>query len=1004
MEFRVLGPMEVWHGGRQVPLGGAKPRALLTALVLDAGHVLPVDRLIEAVWGEAPPPTARAVLQTYVAALRRAFDRAGLPAVIVSHRVGYLAEVPAEAVDRDVFERLAAEGRLHARDGRPAEAAVRFRAALALWQGAALGGIGDSFLRAEALRLEELRQAVIEERISAELATGRAEDLVDELTELVALHPVRERLRRDLMITLYRSGRQADALAAFGEGRRVLIEELGIEPGPELRRTHEAILRSDPALLGVAEPGPPPPRQLPSAPPDFTGREEEIATLRAGLAQAGSTPVQVISGAGGTGKTSLALKVAHMAAGLYPDGQLYVELRGTADAQASPEEILGRLLRQLDPAATTPPATLEERASRFRTLLAGRRKLLVLDDAASEAQVRPLLPGTPGCAVIVTSRNRLSGLAGAAFVDLGVLPRDAAMTLLARIAGRDRISADQEAAQQIVRRCGGLPLALRIAGARLAARRQWTIEMLAGRLGDERRRLDELAVGDQEVRASIGLSYRALTPAARTMLRRLGLLGLPSLPVWVAAAATDRPLEEAERVLEQLVNASLLDVDGADSIGWMGYRPHDLISLYARERAEEEDTPAERAATVERVLGAWLWLVQQINDAVPTTGMAMRATYRTARPLDPELARAVLADRHAWLREQETSLVVAIDLAAAMDLDEVAVELACALSGTAFGGSQYVFDNPFTGWHRTHEAALAVARRRDNSLGEAILLAGLGQLRYEQDLFAESRDYLSQSLSMFRAAGDARGEAVTLTALGAACREQGYLPEAMHFLDRAEKMWTDLSDDTAMANVQRLMGTVLLERGEYDRSWAALTCALRLYREGGSRRGEGMTLRNIALFHRARGELDEAERTAGEALVIFGAIGDQLMEAYALRVLAKVWLRRGRFEEARRALDETLATVRKLRDRFGEACTLRVIGECHLAEGRLYQARSHLEESLAGWEEIGSMVFRARTLHDLARVHDAFGDTAAGAAMRAEAMETFRSHGAREHAELAATE
>ncbi|MDH2430489.1 BTAD domain-containing putative transcriptional regulator [Sphaerisporangium sp. TRM90804] len=999
MEFRLLGPVEVWSQGRQVPIGGAKPRALLAALLLEAGRVVPRERLIEVVWDEKPPSTARQILHTYVASLRRAFTDAGLPPVIVSHRVGYLAEVPPQCLDKLVFERHVAEGRAAAREGAHVKARELLQEALALWRGAALDGISDSLLHSEAARLEDLRLAVLEERIAADLAAGQGEQLIEELNKLVVAHPGRERLRRDLMVALYRAGRQAEALAVYQQGRRVLLEELGVEPGPELRQAQASILRSDPALLHTAKPVGRLLRQLPPPVPDFTGRADELAELCGHLTRPDTMPFCVIYGQGGVGKSALALQAAYQVAGAYPDGQLHVELRGTTETPAPPEDVLGRLLRELEPPGTPLPGTLEERAGRFRTLLAGQRKLVVLEDAASESQVRPLLPGARGCGVIVTSRNRLAGLAGASFVDLGLLPAQSAFDLLARITGDDRIATDPDAARRIAGQCGGLPLALRVAGARLASRRQWPVARLADRLADERRRLNELAVGDQEVRASIGLSYRLLPERARTALRRLGLLGLPHFGVWVAAAATDTDLEAAEEVLEHLVDASLVDMAETDPAGQVHYRLHDLIRLFARERAVAEEPEAARGAVVTRVLGGWLWLVQQLSAERPTGMIPRRATGGLTHAVAPEIVGIVLADPPAWIRREEEALVVAVELAAAMDLDQIAVELAAALSSVAFEGSQYVFDNPFTAWQRTHQAALAVARRMDNTLGEAKLLAGLGQLCYERDLYAESREYLSQALSLFRAAEDTRGEATVLAALGAACREQGYLPESLHFLGGAEELWADLADPEAVAHVKRLAGTVYLERGDYPAARAALAAALSLYQEAGNLRGEGLVLRNMSLYHRARGELDTALELCERALAIFHDQRDRFMVAYCRRAQGKTLLRLGRPDEARRWLEESLDVSRTVHDRWGEACTLRVLGELFLAEGRLYQAKSHLEESLRLWDSLRVALFRARTLRDLALVHRALGEDAVAVSLRAEALEVFRLHEAREYGE-----
>jgi tetratricopeptide (TPR) repeat protein len=633
-------------------------------------------------------------------------------------------------------------------------------------------------------------------------------------------------------------------------------------------------------------------------------------------------------------------------------------------------------------------------------LLAGTRTLVVLDDAANEAQVRPLLPGSPGCAVLITSRNRLPALAGATFAELDVLPTDAAADLFTRIVGTERVAAEPEAADEIIRLCGRLPLAIRIAGARLVSRRQWTLSRLASRLTGEQHRLDELAVGDQQVRASINLSYTLLPALARVALRRLGMLGLPYFSAWIAASALETSLAEAEDVLEALVDVSLVDVDGVDQIGLMRYRLHDLVRLFAQERAMAEESAKDRTATVERVLGGWIWLIERINEDVPPVLPSVQATFRMGREVAPEIARRVLARPYDWFRAEEEALTAAVELAAALDLDGIAIELATALSATAFGGHHRLFDDPFGSWQRTHDAALTAARRTGNALGEATLLAGLGQLYYERDEYPESRAHLSQALAVFRTAGDVRGEATTLAALGAACREQGYLPEALHFLQRAGELWDGASDAAATGHVRRLAGTVRLEMGDFPGAFADLFSAQTLFVAAGSRRGEGLALRSLSLYHRALGEFAPAEEFARAALAIFERTEDRLLAAYSERALGKALLRLGDSAAARPLVEHALAVSQMLGDPFGQACSLRVVGELHLADGRLYQARECLEDSLRRWTLLRTELFRARTLRDLALVHHALGDASTAERMRAEAVETFRTYGAREFTEL----
>jgi DNA-binding SARP family transcriptional activator/tetratricopeptide (TPR) repeat protein len=1011
VEFRLLGPVELATATGPVPIGGVKPRTLLASLLLETGRVVSTERLIDVIWDEDPPDSARAVVQTYVSSLRRA-GGAVLAGVLLTRPPGYLARVPPGSLDLDAFGRFVAQGRAAVAADRYEDAVDAFRSAEELWRGPALGGVTSRLLAAEAAKLDELRIGVTEERITAELALGRGTELVAPLSALVGRHPTRERLRGQLMLSLHRAGRTSDALEVYRRGRAALVEELGLEPGPELGALHESILRGDPVLL----PGEPPrprsamagraaapvapgrlvPAQLPPDPADFTGRSGEIDQLVGLLTgTARSSMVCVVSGPGGVGKSALAVHVGHRIAAEYPDGQLHVDLRGMSPSPATPAEVLGRFLRALDPDAAALPDSIEERIDRYRTLLFRRRVLVVLDDAANEAQVRPLVPGAPECAVLVTSRSRMPGLAGAHLTDLDMLTVEEATALLAHVAGAHRIDAYPEASAQIVTRCGRLPLAIRIAGARLATRRQWSPALLAARLTDERQRLDELAVGDQQVRASIELSYQSLPGDAQVVLRRLGRLGLPDFAPWVAAALAGVPVTVAERVVEQLVDAHLVDYSFVDGAAQVRYRLHDLIRIYAQERDGELETGDEERAATARVIAGWLGLVERLAKAQPAGVIGYRPRGSTARADLPEVARTATADSRAWLEAEQNALVLTVERAAALDLDALAVELSSALCGSVF-----LLHNLLDAWGRTHTAALAAARRAGNLQGEAVLLAELGQLRLEQDRSADAREYLSQALAMFRDAGDIRGEVAALAALGLACREQGYLPEAQHFLAQASRACSALGDNSAWGHCARLAGTVYLELGDFAAAAEALEAALAAYQRAGSRRGTGLTHRNLSLLHRARGDLPAAERDALAALAIFEELDDPLMTAYCVRTLAKTRLRMGRSEGPRAELESALATCRSAGDRWGEGMTLRTLGELHLAAGRLDEADRQLTAALAVWDALTTPLLRARTLRDLASVHDARGDMAAGQQVRAEAIAIFRAHRAREFTEL----
>lgn len=1010
-DYRLLGPVEVWRAGRRLDVGGPKPRALLAALLLEPGRVVSVDALIDAIWGESPPDTARSLIQSYVSALRRALSADA----IETRPPGYLIHADATLVDRTAFDRLTAQGRQAAAEGDHPAAARLLADALALWRGPALGGIGET-LRAIADQLDEARQAAVEERIAAELAlTGRETELAAELTALVATHPTRERLRGQLMLVLYRLGRQADALAVYEEGRGALADELGIDPGPDLRKMYEAILRADEGLLPAAPhvPGPaaketavPVAALLPPTIGDFTGRDTQLAGVRAALSgPRDAMPVVVVSGPGGIGKSTLGVRAAHQVADAYPDGQLYAELRGATDPVA-PGEVLGRLLYAL---GADPPDGDAERRDLFRSLVAGRRILLVLDDAGSESQVRPLLPGSATCGVLITGRARLGALPCTHRADLDVLDTEPGARFLGRVAGERFLRDEPDAVRRIVELCGGLPLAIRIAGARLATRRHWTARMLADRLADEHHRLDELAVGDLEVRAGLGLSYRALDAPARTALRRLGLLAAPDVAAWVVTALLDVPEAEAERVVEQLIDAQLLHCTGVDRAGQPRYRPHDLVRVYAAERADAEDPPAERAAAVGRALGAWLWLTGRAASATPSGAVELHRGLldsggpggsvagdlrQLVRPVGPEATQRALADPAAWFEAEADAIAAAVERAAALDLHTLACEAAAALCSSA-----YTVGNRFEAWWRTHDAALAAARRAEDSAGEALLLIGLGQLRYEQDRFPESQGYFQQAAKLCAELGDVRGRAAAFAGLGSALREEGRLRAAQETLVRAVEGFRRLHDDPGLGLSCRYAGSVQLELGDFEAARAFLGESLRAYRRLGSRRGESLTLRSLGLVHRALGEYAAAEELSGRAVDLLSTLGDPLMLAYAMQARAKSRIRLGRSAEAAAEIRGVLDVCRAHRDRFGEALALRTLGECELAAGRLDTADQHLTTAAAHWHELELPLPRARTLRDLAAAREAAGDRASARALRAEARDVFVAYEARERDE-----
>ncbi|GAA1632889.1 BTAD domain-containing putative transcriptional regulator [Saccharothrix algeriensis] len=984
MEFKLLGPVEAWSDGQPVPLGGAKPKALLAALALEPGHVIPVNRLIDIVWGEEPPDTGRALIQTYVKNLRKAMADAGHPEVIVTAPPGYLLRTPPESLDVNVFTTLLDR----ARQAPPAAAVEFYRQADALWRGPALAGLEDTALAGEATRLDEWRLAAVEERVAAEVALGRAD--LAELTGLVGRHPTDERFRGHLMVTLYRLGRQADALASFRECRDLLIDELGVEPGEELTGLHAAILRGD---LAPAVDSPAParvPSQLPPVPSDFTGRAHELHELIAA-----ASGVRVITGQGGSGKSTLLARAARELAPAYPDGQLHADLRGMSDSPADPGDILARFLRALGVADEQIPDDLGERGQLFRSVAGPRRLLILLDDARNAAQVRPLLPGSASCLLLATSRARLGGLEGATVSEIGTMDDAEAMDLLARIVGGEVTAADPVAAGRILTHCGNLPLAIRLAGAKLLSRQRWPLSLLADRLGDESRRLSELSAGDLCVRASIELSHQGLSPRESAMLRRLGYLGLPDFSIWVASWLLDIPKADADGLVEALVDAQLVEYVGVDAFGNLRYRMHDLVRLYARERAERDEPRQDLVDAVARTIGGWLSLIDNLGAAAPPEDVSWRYTLNeTYRPSEQMAARAS-ADPGDWFAAEQQSLTAGVERAAALGLHELVCEVASARYAAVTSGT-----NRFEVSNRINQAALSAARAAGDARREAVMLAELGKLRYYQDRYVEARHFYTEALMKFREVGDLQGEAATLAGLGTACREPGHLVEALHFLEQACTLLRGLDDRPGLAYALRMTGSVHLELGDYAKARSTLDESLRAYRDTGNARGEGFTLRTLGLYHRARGEYADAVDACERAAQVFRKLGDEHMESYAVRSLAKARLRMGDAARVLEQLEWALSTCQSLGDRFGQAAGLRALGEAHLEFGHADLAESFLRAAYEIFDSDNTILWAARVQRDLARVHTVRGDEAAAAQAREQALRVFADHGAREHAEL----
>ncbi|MDX6363431.1 MAG: hypothetical protein QOC85_2441, partial [Streptomyces sp.] len=574
VHFHVLGPLEIWDGERRIKPGGPVNERVLAMLLLEAGRVVPVSRLIQAAWDEEPPYTAVHQIRKAIAGLRRRLPSGHQ--LITTEPPGYRAVLGDGQLDLRMFDirmRRAQDARA---DGLPDNAVMQLKAGLDLWRGPVLGGAGGPVIDAAAAAWEERRLAATEQVFELRLEQGEASGLIGELREAVTAHPYGEVLRGQLLLALYRAGRQAEALEEYTRLRVSLAEEIGIDPGPKLAALYEAILRGDPEL--DAPPAPQdrqdtqePPFAVPETAPctlpydlaDFTGRQEEIRRLTAAPPAPGdrtSPHILVVDGMGGSGKTALAVHVAHQLADRYPDGQLYLDLRGfTADEEPlSPATALGVLLRAMGVSGKSVSEYSLSRCAQWRVTSAHRRLLLILDNAADAAQVRPLLPASPGSLVLITSRVGLPELEGAQGLSLGLLTDEDSVELMSRILGADRVAAEPDATASLVQLCGRLPLALRVSAARLRKRPHWTLRHLADRLGDDTRILGELESGDRSVATVLRMSYDAMKPEHRAHFRLLSLHPGTDFTAPVAAALLDTDPHSTERILDYLLDVHLL--------------------------------------------------------------------------------------------------------------------------------------------------------------------------------------------------------------------------------------------------------------------------------------------------------------------------------------------------------------------------------------------------------------------------------------------------------------
>jgi len=933
--FRILGPLEAWTGQEWATISAPKWRALLAVLLLAGGQPVATDQLIAELWGDDPPARAANLVSVYVHRLRRLVGDTK-SSVLVTRAPGYQAVLGPGALDAELFANLLAKGRQALSAGEADRAMGVLTEALELWRGSALADVPDTpVVAAETRRLEEARVEATQLRAEAQLACGRPAEVVPDLRRLLAAQPLREELWALLMRALYGAGRQAAALEAYEQARRQIADELGVDPSAQLQEIYHKILNGEPIDTGAARrlagltppPTPAPaPAQLPADIADFTGRAgqvEELCTLLPGGEQEG-TPgvvrVVLVVGSGGLGKTALAVHAAHRVAGQFPDGQLYASLLGATNP-ADPADILARFLRDLgmDPARI--PLGEEERAAQLRTMLAGKRVLIVLDDARDAAQVRPLLPGSASCAMLVTARGRLPAIAGSRVMDLDVLPPAESRALFGLVAGQERADAEPEATEQVLRACAGLPLAIRIAGARLAARGGWSVLYLADRLSDERRRLDELRVGNLAVRASFEVSFASL-PApggdggvdpARAF-RLLGLWTGPLITLPAASALLGEPEDAVADALDVLVDAHLLESPEPDE-----YRFHDLLRVYAADRARTQEPEQDRHAAITRVLTWYLHTAEATARVI--------SPHHTRVPLDPPppdvhpLGFTSLSEALQWCEAKRAGLLAATRLAAGRGLHEIAWKLPAAAM------SFYYRRSHWADWVSTHEIGLASARVLGDGRAEAWMLNNLG-MAYGVQRMDEAVTCFEEALALCRRIGDRQGEARAANNVANALVDLGRFAEAVEAAERS----------------------------------------LAIQRNTGNEYGEGLALGALGHACCELGRFEEAVEYVLLALAIFRGLGDPMVEAHSLSDLGQAYLGLGRVEEAIGSLSESLAIWRDIGDSYGQAATLRRLGQARRRAGDIGQARELLAEALHLFGVLGDQAQAAKTQTELMEI------------------------------------
>jgi tetratricopeptide (TPR) repeat protein/DNA-binding SARP family transcriptional activator len=960
MEFRTLGPVELWSAGQRKDLGPARAQCILAILLLAPRTIVPVESLIDRLWDTRPPPKARESLLVYIARLRASLRQAvGDRVQLVSRARGYSLEVDPEAIDVHRFRRLRRQADALAASGDHDHAATLLREADGLWRGQALAGLGGDWVARIRQGLEEERRAATLERVGCELELGRHADLIGELPQLLAQYPLDETLVAHQMTALYGSGRPADALSLYRETRGRLVAEQGAEPGPMLSELHQRILGGDPELT-MRPPGQHPSRTAPpdTLPPEtaeFVGRHEELAVL---TGEHGDTPgIAIIEGMPGVGKTALAVRAARLVSGQYPEGTLYLHLHSHDPGRPTlgPAEALQRLLQMLSVPAAQIPATIGERSALWRAQLSRRRAVVILDDAAGHDQIRPLLPVAGQCLILITTRRRLPDYPGSRTLTLDVLPVDQAVTLFRQIAGQGRTDdADQVAAA--VGQCGRLPLAIQLTASRIAQDGSLSLDGLIEELSQFSARLGGTGAVSPEVMAAFDLSYGALEPDHQRFFRRLGVSPCAYLSLPAAAALDGCTVAEAEKALVTLLECHLL----AQGPGGQ-FRFHDLIRDYAAVRAARDDPEAEQRQALGRLLDYYLHTADRADRVLHP--FRRRTPVQVTRMPAAGPALGTQEDAADWLKSEWQNILQAARCAGRHEWKQKSADLIHVLA--EFVELTAYWDEAIA----AHTLALQAARDLADPARIAQASLALSAVLQQTGQHETALPRAEEAAAIYRQLGDRGGEADALDQMGLAHQRTARSREALAYFREAWILYRAIEDPRGVAAALSHSGIACWHLGRYPEAQAHMREALSLYRGAGDRRGEAAVLNNLGRMHLFNGHHRHALDAYQKSLQIFSEIGGAQNQAIVHHNIGNVYHYKGSHEEALAAFRRALTIYRDIGDLPDEADVLNDIGAIYQSVACYDEALIHHQKARLIAEKIGNLCQQLIAIRRIADIH-----------------------------------